>query len=34
MGFNAPDKTGEFSYHCDIFCASGHETMSGVLFVT
>lgn len=29
-----PDKTGEFSFHCDIFCGSGHETMSGVLIVT
>jgi cytochrome c oxidase subunit 2 len=28
-----PDKSGEFSFHCDIFCGSGHETMSGVLIV-
>ena len=28
-----PDKTGEFPFHCDIFCGSGHETMSGVIVV-
>lgn len=29
-----PDKTGEFSFHCDIFCGSGHETMAGLMIVT
>jgi len=29
-----PDKTGEFTFYCDIFCGSGHESMSGSLSVT
>nr|WP_245192177.1 cupredoxin domain-containing protein [Herbaspirillum sp. 3C11] len=29
-----PDKTGEFTFYCDIFCGSGHESMSGSLVVT
>jgi cytochrome c oxidase subunit 2 len=29
-----PDKTGTFTFLCDIFCGSGHETMSGTLIVT
>lgn len=29
-----PDKTGQFTFNCDIFCGSGHETMSGVLVVS
>jgi len=29
-----PDKTGRFLFHCDIFCGSGHEDMSGVFVVT
>jgi cytochrome c oxidase subunit 2 len=29
-----PDKSGEFPFHCDVFCGSGHETMSGVLIVS
>jgi cytochrome c oxidase subunit 2 len=29
-----PDKAGEFPFHCDIFCGSGHESMSGVMTVT
>jgi cytochrome c oxidase subunit 2 len=29
-----PDKSGQFTFNCDIFCGSGHETMSGVLVVT
>nr|WP_307727954.1 cupredoxin domain-containing protein [Massilia terrae] len=29
-----PDKAGEFSFHCDIFCGSGHETMAGTLIVS
>ena len=28
-----PDKTGTFVFLCDIFCGSGHETMSGTLTV-
>ena len=28
-----PDKVGEFIFHCDIFCGSGHEDMSGVIVV-
>lgn len=29
-----PDKVGTFTFLCDIFCGSGHETMSGTLTVT
>jgi cytochrome c oxidase subunit II len=29
-----PDKVGEFPFHCDIFCGSGHEDMTGVITVT
>jgi cytochrome c oxidase subunit 2 len=29
-----PDKTGTFTFHCDIFCGSGHEEMAGSLIVT
>lgn len=29
-----PDKTGEFTFYCDIFCGSGHESMSGSLVVS
>jgi len=29
-----PDKTGRFTFLCDIFCGDGHETMSGTLVVT
>ncbi len=28
-----PDKVGEFPFHCDIFCGSGHENMAGVITV-
>lgn len=28
-----PDKVGEFPFHCDIFCGSGHEDMTGVITV-
>jgi cytochrome c oxidase subunit 2 len=24
-----PDRTGEFTFFCDIFCGTGHEEMSG-----
>lgn len=30
----APDRVGEFPFHCDIFCGSGHENMVGVIVVT
>ncbi|WP_304362382.1 cupredoxin domain-containing protein [Collimonas fungivorans] len=29
-----PDKTGQFPFHCDIFCGSGHESMTGTVIVT
>jgi cytochrome c oxidase subunit 2 len=29
-----PDKSGEFAFHCDVFCGSGHETMTGSVIVT
>jgi cytochrome c oxidase subunit 2 len=29
-----PDKVGTFEFHCDIFCGSGHEQMSGTIVVT
>ena len=29
-----PDKTGTFTFLCDIFCGEGHETMNGQLVVT
>jgi cytochrome c oxidase subunit 2 len=29
-----PDKTGTFTFLCDIFCGDGHESMSGRLIVT
>jgi cytochrome c oxidase subunit II len=28
-----PQKAGRFEFHCDVFCGSGHEEMSGVLVV-
>ena len=28
-----PDKTGTFTFLCDIFCGSGHERMQGTLTV-
>jgi cytochrome c oxidase subunit 2 len=28
-----PDKTGSFTFACDVFCGSGHEDMSGTLVV-
>jgi cytochrome c oxidase subunit 2 len=28
-----PDKVGKFNFHCDLFCGSGHEGMSGTLTV-
>jgi cytochrome c oxidase subunit 2 len=29
-----PDKTGTFTFTCDVFCGSGHEDMSGTITVT
>jgi cytochrome c oxidase subunit II len=28
-----PDKTGTFTFLCDIFCGEGHEGMSGQIHV-
>ena len=28
-----PDKTGEFTFLCDVFCGSGHENMEGTMRV-
>jgi len=28
-----PDKTGRFTFGCDVFCGAGHEDMSGTLNV-
>ncbi len=28
-----PNKAGRFPFHCDVFCGSGHEDMSGELVV-
>ena len=28
-----PDKEGTFTFLCDIFCGSGHETMNGTITV-
>jgi cytochrome c oxidase subunit 2 len=29
-----PDKVGTFEFHCDNFCGSGHENMTGKFIVT
>ncbi len=29
-----PDKVGTFDFHCDNFCGSGHENMTGKFIVT
>jgi cytochrome c oxidase subunit 2 len=29
-----PDKTGTFTFVCDIFCGTGHEQMDGTIVVT
>ena len=29
-----PDRAGQFTFFCDIFCGSGHEDMSGTITVT
>jgi cytochrome c oxidase subunit 2 len=28
-----PQETGEFEFHCDVVCGSGHETMNGTIKV-
>jgi cytochrome c oxidase subunit 2 len=28
-----PDKVGRFPFHCDVFCGSGHEDMTGEIVV-
>ena len=28
-----PDRSGEFTFFCDIFCGSGHEEMNGSVIV-
>jgi cytochrome c oxidase subunit II len=28
-----PDKSGTFTFFCDVFCGSGHEDMSGTIIV-
>ena len=28
-----PDKTGKFTFSCDVFCGDGHEDMSGTVIV-
>lgn len=28
-----PDKVGEFTFVCDVFCGSGHENMEGTIRV-
>ena len=29
-----PDKTGKFTFSCDVFCGDGHEDMTGTVIVT
>ncbi|HEY6119900.1 MAG TPA: cupredoxin domain-containing protein, partial [Pyrinomonadaceae bacterium] len=29
-----PDKTGKFTFSCDVFCGEGHEDMTGTMVVT
>jgi len=29
-----PDKTGTFTFACDVFCGDGHDDMTGTLVVT
>ncbi len=29
-----PDKTGRFTFSCDVFCGEGHEDMTGTIVVT
>ncbi|PYS60808.1 MAG: cytochrome-c oxidase, partial [Acidobacteria bacterium] len=29
-----PDKTGKFTFSCDVFCGDGHEEMTGTIVIT
>ena len=29
-----PDKTGKFTFSCDVFCGDGHEDMTGTVVIT
>ena len=29
-----PGKAGKYEFHCDLFCGSGHEDMTGTIIVT
>jgi len=29
-----PNKTGRFTFSCDVFCGDGHEDMTGTIVVT
>jgi cytochrome c oxidase subunit II len=29
-----PNKTGKFTFSCDVFCGEGHEDMTGTVIVT
>jgi cytochrome c oxidase subunit 2 len=29
-----PDRVGRFPFHCDVYCGSGHEDMTGEIVVT
>lgn len=29
-----PNKTGKFTFSCDVFCGEGHEDMTGIIIVT
>src|SRR2546421_343541 len=29
-----PDKTGKFTFSCDVFCGDGHEEMTGTVVIT
>src|SRR5215468_4003499 len=29
-----PNKTGKFTFFCDVFCGEGHENMNGTFIVT
>jgi cytochrome c oxidase subunit 2 len=29
-----PDKTGKFTFSCDVFCGDGHEEMTGTVVVS
>jgi cytochrome c oxidase subunit 2 len=28
-----PERAGRFEFHCDVFCGSGHEEMTGVILI-